>query len=606
MNRSTFLAVIFLAICGISYSQLREIKIPDNIRHVRAQVPIVIPDIDGGTLIQTVIPGQKVIDDAVVGTTWYDLQSYNTLQNRIYAYDDGTVGATYMIANDPVAWTERGTAYNYFNGSSWGPGPSGRIESVRTGWPCYAPYGPTGEITVSHSVIQSMGLVFNKREVKGEGAWEEFYLPGPEGWDLVWPAMITSGPDHMTIHLLALTYGDPYQDMAGALLYYRSTDGGVTWDIRDYLIDEINSNYFNGIGGDYYSWADARGDTIAFSVGFQTQDGYIMKSYDNGDNWTQVVAYDSPYTPYTGEETPTYCGGDGTQACAIDSKGNVHVVFGRMQHVFDSTGAGFYYPATEGIVYWNETMPSLDTTILSTWTLDYLLEGGNLIGWIPPNNGDSTLIGYGIYFVSLTSHPQMHIDSEDNIYVVWSAPAPGYDNTEMNYRHIFANGSNDDGQHWTGIKDLNTDLLYVFSECIYPVMSPNFANDKVHLTFQTDGLPGINVWTGGHDPVENTIMYQQRDIDEFIVGVGEHRAKGKELAVSVVPNPVVGEFVVMLGGMGAAQTEIQITDLTGRVVKEISSRDSQVLVDGSDWKPGIYLITATCGDRTAFGKVLKK
>jgi hypothetical protein len=614
MKRNAFIAMAFILLSGLSNAQFREVKVADDLLNIKAKMPVMLPLPGGGAAVGELIPGQKVMDDVMVGTTWYDLQSYNTVQSRIYAYDDGTIGATYMRANDVGTWSERGSAYNYFDGNAWGPNPAGRIESVRTGWPCYAPLGPTGEIVVSHSVIQTMGLVFNKREVKGEGAWEEFYLPGPEGWDIVWPAMVTNGPDRMNIHILAVTYGDPYEGMTAALLYYRSTDGGQTWNIQHLLMDELNSNYFNSIGGDYYSWAEPKGDTLAFSVGFHMQDGYVMKSYDNGDNWTQVVVYDSPYTPYTGGATPTFCGGDGTQACAIDSQGNVHVVFGRMWHVYDEAGAGSYYPSTEGLVYWNESMLPLDTTTMSTITLDYLIDGGNLIGWIPPNQGDSSLIGYGIYYVSLTSHPQMHIDANDNIYVVWSAPAPGFDNAEMNYRHIFANGSNDGGQYWTGIKDLTTDLMYIFSECVYPVMSPNFANDMVHLTFQTDGLPGINIWTGGHDPVENWIMFQSRDIDDFIVGVDEHRANSIEQRVDVYPNPFEEKFYVSLKGMGAwghggmqgSEIKIRVMDLTGRIMQEFNSKEDIIEIDGSGWKPGIYMIMAELGDAVSTGKVVKK
>jgi len=595
----------------MAYSQFREVKIPEHLLNVRHKMPETVPGKEGGHFIQEIVPGQKLLMDETVGTTWYDLQSYDAVQNRIYAFEDGTVGVTYMRANDVGTWNERGSAYNYFDGSSWGPNPSGRIETVRTGWPCYAPYGPGGEIVVSHSVIQSMGLIFNKREVKGEGAWEEFYLQGPTGYDIVWPAMVTNGPDHMNIHILAVTYGDPYEGMTSALLYYRSTDGGETWNIQHWLMDELNSNYFNGIGGDNYTWAEPRGDTLAFSVGFDTQDGYVMKSYDNGDNWTQIVVYDSPYTPYTGEATPTYCAGDGTQACALDSQGNVHVVFGRMWHYFDDAGTGYYYPTTEGIVYWNESMPVLDTTIMSTISLEYLIEGGNLIGWIPPNQGDSTIIGYGIYYVSLTSHPQINIDENDNIYVVWAAPAPGYDNMDMNYRHIFANGSTDGGQTWSGIKDLTTDLMYIFSECMYPVMSPSFVNDQVYLTFLADGLPGIHIWTGGHDPVENWLMFQQREIDDFLVGFEEHGINGFEPKLEVYPNPFSTSFYLKTGLSGTGTKgninyTVQVFDVTGRQLTEMESNPEILEIDGSAWNPGIYVLSVRAGNIVETARIIKR
>ena len=97
---------------------------------------------------------------------------------------------------------------------------------------------------------------------------------------------------------------------AGALLYSRSQDGGETWDIQHQFFEELGPNYLKCVPGDGYSWAAPRGDTLAFSVGFRTEDGYLMKSYDNGTTWTKSIVYDSPYSPYPGGPTPIYGAGD--------------------------------------------------------------------------------------------------------------------------------------------------------------------------------------------------------------------------------------------------------------------------------------------------------
>ena len=141
MKRNAFIALAFILLCGLSNAQFREVKVADDLLNIKAKMPVMLPFPGGGSAVGELIPGQKVMDDVMVGTTWYDLQSYNTVQSRIYAYDDGTIGATYMRANDVGTWSERGSAYNYFDGNAWGPNPAGRIESVRTGWPCYAPLG---------------------------------------------------------------------------------------------------------------------------------------------------------------------------------------------------------------------------------------------------------------------------------------------------------------------------------------------------------------------------------------------------------------------------------------------------------------------------------
>jgi hypothetical protein len=58
-----------------------------------------------------------MFDNSIIGTTLYDLQSYTNEMQRIWAYPDGTVWATWMSARlnlVPVC----GAGYNYFYGTS--------------------------------------------------------------------------------------------------------------------------------------------------------------------------------------------------------------------------------------------------------------------------------------------------------------------------------------------------------------------------------------------------------------------------------------------------------------------------------------------------------
>ncbi len=42
------------------------------------------------------------------------------MQQRIYAYPDGTIGTIWMMAFETSCWIDRGTGYNYFDGNEWG------------------------------------------------------------------------------------------------------------------------------------------------------------------------------------------------------------------------------------------------------------------------------------------------------------------------------------------------------------------------------------------------------------------------------------------------------------------------------------------------------
>ena len=42
-------------------------------------------------------------EEDIIGTTWYDLQTNKALQNRIWCYDDGTIGAVWTMGMEATA-----------------------------------------------------------------------------------------------------------------------------------------------------------------------------------------------------------------------------------------------------------------------------------------------------------------------------------------------------------------------------------------------------------------------------------------------------------------------------------------------------------------------
>ena len=92
--------------------------------------------------------------------------------------------------------------------------------------------------------------------------------------------------------------GTIYNGLDGALLYYRSTDGGSTWDIQDMQLPTLDSAHFNGFGGDSYA-IDAKGETVVIAVFNDWADSFILKSTDNGSNWIRTTFIDFPVDKYT-------------------------------------------------------------------------------------------------------------------------------------------------------------------------------------------------------------------------------------------------------------------------------------------------------------------
>ncbi len=558
--------------------------------------------------------------DIVVGETWYDLQSNSSMANRIYAFDDGTIGATWTRGMTPTTYADRGTGYNYFDGTSWGAYPDERIEDVKTGWPSIAPYGANGEIVVAH--MASNGLKFSWRENKGEGDWNYFTLEGPaEEPGLLWPRMITSGENHDVIHVIAAAgNGTTYQGLTMALLYSRSTDGGQTWDPQNVILEGLGSDYCSGWGGDDYAWAQPVGNTLAFVAFGGVADGVMMKSTDGGDNWVRTTFYASPNPFFDGTEgdLPQCGGGDGYNAVAIDDEGMVHVAFGRQIHVDDDVAAGWsYYPYSDGLVYWNESMPALDTAAIQAdilpadWSTMNLYQSGNLAAWTQ-DNGDDTLVGIAPYYGSLTSMPQLVITRDENnvkiVQIFYSAVSVGFDNSELNFRHIWGTFTEGDG-NWGPQTDYTGDVFHIFSECVFPSVAQQTVGGKYHVLYQTDNMPGNSLQPSdapSHDPVLNNMVYLP--VSPLPVNVNENVASTLEISQNY-PNPFSGQTYVQVTLNESANLSMEVYTLTGQKVAMNdygykTAGSHTITIDGSQLTTGIYFYTISAGDNKVTRKMM--
>ncbi len=562
--------------------------------------------------------------DVVVGTTKYDLQSNSSMANRIYAFDDGTIAATWTRGMEPTAYAGRGTGYNYFDGTSWGPDPTARIEQQRTGWPNIAPFGANGEINCAHSGGTD-GLIFSWRENKGQGDWNYFTLVGPAGHeDLLWPRMITSGPNHDVIQVIAMTpgtgnQGTPYQGLDGALLYSRSTDGGATWDPENVVLDGLSSDYTSSWGGDDYSWAQPVGNTIAFVAWGGVKDGVVMKSTDNGDTWERILMYESVVPFYvTGDSYPSLGGGDGYNSVVIDDEDIVHVAFGRQIHSADDAGS-YYYPYSDGLVYWNETMPPLDTTIITSdilpadWTTQPLYQSGNLAAWTQ-DHGNDTIIGVATYYASLTSMPQLvatrDIFGQKIIQIFYSALTLGFvdEAGTSNYRHIWGRYSEGDGI-FSGFTDYTDDIFHLYSECVYPSVAQTTPGDKYHILYQTDALPGNSLQPDPptHAPVLNNMVYLA--VSPLPVDVNEVPKQVFTMSQNI-PNPAVNTTSITVSTEVEGSISLSISNLLGQAVYQENvdnnSHSHIFNVNVSNFDSGIYFYTVKIGNNSVTKKMLVK
>ncbi|MHC1708292.1 MAG: T9SS type A sorting domain-containing protein [Bacteroidales bacterium] len=549
-----------------------------------------------------------------IGTSRYDLQSNGSNQNRIYLHSDGTIGATWTYGVGETNFLDRGTGYNYFDGTAWGPEPTSRIEDVKVGWPSYLAAGDEGEMVVTH-IGTTAGLKIAKRTTKGTGNWTYSNYQGPASApELLWPRTVSGGDNNEYIHLFGLTApvantGTLYNGQDGAMMYSRSSNAGSTWDIQNVQFPNTDTNYSYGYSGDSYAWAQPKGNNLAFVYGDNWDDFFLMKSTDNGTTWTKTVIFQHPYPKFKETttlvlDTPTVA--DGFMSVALDNSGMAHVTFGVMRVLNDdlTDGNTSYFPYTDGLGYWNESMGQL-----STLDPDSLYEDNMLIGYTQDVNGNDTIFefaGYGLYYSSVTSMPTMTIDQNNVIYVFFTSLMEGLDNGSQNYRHIYFRKSWDNGVTWSDFNDVTGSIIHNFDECVFPSLSPTTDEEFLHLIYQKDEEPGLAV-RGDEDPYGDNYMIYMK-VPKNPVSVNEVPSAITSVSQNF-PNPFNGSSNVIVNLSKASQLGMEVTNFLGQKVYEIPSTPASsgyhtLTIDASNLLPGIYMYTVKAGSQTITKKMI--
>lgn len=614
-----------------------------------------------------------IVPSSAIGQTYYDLQTNGSIPQRLVNYPDGTIGATWTTATSSAT---RGAGYNYFNGTSWAnvlPNAD-RIESVRGGWPTMAALGDNGEIVVSHN--GSTGLIVNLRPQKGSGDWIETTLLGPSVYDstaganstaLLWPAMATNGN---TIHLIACTESDAgsyYQGIQTCLVYYRGTfnpaDNTIAWENPRIVGDMGNhTDWFNSFSGDAYNIA-CNGNTVAVVVADQWSDAFLWKSTDNGVNFTTTTVVNSFVPDNFNEEIhlldttngPTYVT-DGATAIAIDNNGKVHLAFGLAGVNNPELGDGYItsYPYVDGLLYWNEDMPTFPGTAQNQLSPDSLINAGYTVFSRTDLDGDGS-VWYmnsakrpeNYHRIGMTSQPTLAVDG-NNVYLVYSSvlDIPFYDanTTGMYFMGVFGVKSTDggasfeDGISWLSyskytyyvdwdIYDWSSESAEWTSEAIvnemeniYPSLAKDIVNGKLSMIWHNDYFPDNAAGGIATNPTNvlflsipanqlglynNTVEIPQGLwIDH--VGIADNTLSGMKL----YPNPASDFATVAISSSESANASMTIFNLMGQMVYNenvaLNEGENTITVNTSNFQAGVYMINITTNKGTSTQKLIVK
>jgi hypothetical protein len=588
-------------------------------KSVQAEYKAPIHDLGAleNTVNETVASRGMAPMEEEIGNSQYDLQTNSAVANRFYRWEDGTMGAVWTqgLQSAPT-FPDRGTGYNYFDGTSWGPIATDRIEAIKTGWPSYTAWGTNGEAVIAHPVAGPLAL--SVRENKGTGDWIARELPPPAGHnDLVWPRMTSAGEDHNTLHVLVNSYVD-YMDQSFAMLYSRSTDGGLTWDPNNVVLEEIGPDYYTGFNADEYVWANSNGNTIAFLLGSQWYDLILMKSNDNGETWTKTIIWEHPYPFFDWDNTittDTLWAPDGSFQVALDNDGMAHVTFALSRVAHTEPGTTYnYWPYTDGIVYWNENMGPFETNPTNPhWTLhaDLLYESGHLIGWTQDVDGDGEVSIFDLELMvyrslGLSTMPTLHVDDMNRIFILFSSTTETFDDGTYYYKKLWARTSPDGGTTWGDFHHITDDIMHMFDECIYPQLA-NTSDGNIYYHYNADETPGLAL-DDEHPYQLNRIILGEITKPE-LVGTSNPVAN-KPFAVSQnFPNPVNGltQFAVELNGR--TQVSVEVYNLMGQKVitntrGNMNTGQHLIQLDMSSFAPGMYFYTVKAGNETVTRKMI--
>jgi len=553
-----------------------------------------------------------------IGSTTYDVQTNACVDNRLIRHSDGTISAVWTISAEfSNLYGDRGTGYNFYDGSSWDASPNARIESSRGGWPSILATSTSKEIAITHNT-DNASLLMTHRPTIGSGSWSEDLISYQDSLGvytyIIWNRAVIGGANKQTIHMVGVTAnislgGTIYNGLDGALVYYRSQDGGSTWDIQDMQLPTLDSTKYLAFKGDAYSIA-SNGETVVIAYFGIWDDSVILKSIDNGNTWTSTVFLDFPVDRYAYDDgidqdndglMDSIYSTDASGALLLDDNNMAHVFYGNMLLLdADLTDAAYsYFPSTDGLMYWNENMGADDyaNNPISSPSL-WFSNLGQMIASAQDTDGDNLLnyVDYPIYYMSLTSMPSAGVDANGNIFVSYSELMENIDNGSQNFRHVNVIKSMDGGDNWSTPTDVTPHLPWLGAqECIYATIDRN-VDDKIRLIYQKDFEPGLAI-IGDQDPIDiNEIIYLELDTTEL----GNTSTNISEISsinsISVYPNPATNYTKVNLYSSEKKNITLKLTNTIGKIVSKVNINllpgNNNINLDVSNLKNGIYFINS--------------
>ena len=583
--------------------------------------------------------------DGELDYSTYDWQSNCGARTWTIKWPDGKINFAYTQADDN-SFTTRGTGIGTYDSDAdeWIP-LGGRIENEKTGFGSIARYKENGIVVAAHTASMCGLYIVEDKDNMAPGTVAVTSYLDPT-YDPCWPNVMTSGPDRDIIHIVVtanaadgVSTNVPGAEGANTpIVYFRSKDGGQTWDVQNQVLPYMGSEYGLDWGSNICHWMETTEDNcLALVVNNAWSDCFVLRSYDDGETWEKVTFWHHPgvSTDMTDHMVayPRWVsaqwGPNGDLCLAYEFNGTTGV-----------PGSGSYYPTMGGVAFWSESMPyrsaeyaqyGYDPTnpnppvegqpfimdsayvyedIYASWPLfsdgthveegmlpEYfgylcaLTDDGEWESWDDAttwNIDDRSL--HGAYNSGCVAMPVLaKVPGSDYDFVaVWSCmDENNMDGAGNFYYKLFAAYSGDAGLTWTNPKHITNDFMYQYNECVYAQAA--VVGTTLVVAVQMDGETGTFVQSDDADGSNNYYQGLTFELNDLFPGAGVGvQEVSHNTHMSVYPNPAVEQLNVTL----SQNADIVIYNIMGQNVMNVEGHAGVNSININNLNAGIYFISA--------------
>ena len=135
----------------------------------------------------------------------------------------------------------------------------------------------------------------------------------------------------------------------------------------------------------------------------------------------------------------------------------------------------------------------------------------------------------------------------------------------MNYRHIWSRASQNLGESWADMTDLNGSILYISREFVFPSMAKNTTTNDIHFIYQSADIPGSAVKDDAVPIHDNTIEYR-KEPKQTIIGIDFEPVTRQDIVSQNYPNPFHSSSNIDVTLTHQASLTLYVTDLLGHKV----------------------------------------